>query len=156
MQNTEDGTGESLQLEGGSLLKMPEGVSSGEPHKADNQVISGTQCAKGRYCLHYWRGQSRLSSRPERRDPQESCCVHHFSLRSVTCFAITGAFPPLGLASTMTQILFLGELVVEHQFNLLSLHPGEEGVQETTSSLEKRVVGRREKKGFYTQLVRPK
>lgn len=80
--NTEDGDRRVFSWKE-ALLKMPEGVSSGEPHKVDNQV---TQVPSAPAADTVCTSQGARAFPPgQSADPQESRCVHHFSsLRSVT------------------------------------------------------------------------
>ena len=65
--------------------------------------------------------------------------------------AITGAFPPLGSASTVTQDLYsLENWWLNISLTSSLLRPGEEGVQENHKLIGEKVEGRREKKGFPT------
>ncbi|KAI4539085.1 hypothetical protein MG293_010477 [Ovis ammon polii] len=69
--------------------------------------------------------------RPERRSSGEPLRASLLLFAFRDAFAITGAFPPLGSASTMTQDLYsLENWWLNISLTSSLLHPGEEGVQE--------------------------
>ena len=130
-----------------SLPKMPVGASSGEPHEVDNQVTQVPSApAADTVCTR--QGALRLSSRPEEcRSSGEPLRASLLFSVFGDAFAITGVFPPLRSASTMTQDLYsLENWWLNISLTSSLLHPDKEGVQENHKLIGEKVEGRREKK----------
>lgn len=86
-----------------ALLKMPEGLASGEPYKVDDRVTRVPRdSAADTVCPG--RGALCLPSRPEDcRSSGDPLCASLLISVFSDAFAVTGAFPPLRSASAMTR-----------------------------------------------------